>query len=304
MDKVRMTYTQTELPAFKPDSVIMRRDPSDIIKVNRLYYVWYTKSDKGVSHGYDATVWYATSPDGLDWTERGEAIPRGPVGDWDEQSVFTPNILEAEGRYWLFYTAVAKPFTNEGNQVTKSAIGIAVADTPDGPWTKVTDNPVLPAADDPEAFDSMRVDDTVLITRDGRYWLYYKGRQWDHTPGETKLGVAVADRPQGPYVKHDDNPVIPAGHEVMAWPLGNGVAALINYAGPEELRRTIQYAEDGLNFSCIGRAEAVPAAAGFYRPEAFTDSGKGDWPEWGLQILTPKDLLPTLNRVDCVWKTL
>ena len=41
-----------------PEPGVMRRDPSDIIKVGDLYYVWYTKSH--VAHGYDAKVWYAT----------------------------------------------------------------------------------------------------------------------------------------------------------------------------------------------------------------------------------------------------
>ena len=87
-----------------PQKGIMRRDPSDIIRVGRVYYVWYSKGK--VAHGYDATVWYATSPDGHTWTEKAEALARGPRGSWDEQSVFTPNILVAKGKYRLFYTAV------------------------------------------------------------------------------------------------------------------------------------------------------------------------------------------------------
>lgn len=50
----------------------MRRDPSDIIKVDELYYVWYSKGP--IKPGYDATVWYATSPDGYEWTEQGQAF--------------------------------------------------------------------------------------------------------------------------------------------------------------------------------------------------------------------------------------
>ena len=64
-------------------------------------------------HGYDSTIWYATSPDVHTWTEKGESLVRGPVGNWDEQSVFTPSILVAKGRYYLFFTAVPKPFSND-----------------------------------------------------------------------------------------------------------------------------------------------------------------------------------------------
>ncbi len=91
---------------------ITRRDPSPVIKVGDLYYVWYTLSTEGPS-GYFGEVWYATSPDGWEWTERGLAVETGGRGAWDENGVFTPSILVAEGRYYVFYTAVPKPFTTE-----------------------------------------------------------------------------------------------------------------------------------------------------------------------------------------------
>jgi len=96
-----------------PQAGVMRRDPSDVIEVKGLFYVWYTKGK--VADGYDAGVWYATSRDGRIWTEKGEALRRGAKGCWDEQSVFTPNFLVAKGKYWLFFTAVPMPFTNLGN---------------------------------------------------------------------------------------------------------------------------------------------------------------------------------------------
>ena len=154
-----------------------RRDPSDIIKVGDVYYIWYTKGK--LRHGYDATIWYATSPDGHTWTEKGEALVRGSVGRWDEQSVFTPSILVAEGKYWLYFTAVPKPFDEAS---TKSGIGMAVSDSPDGPWKKLAVNPILLTSDDPDKFDSMRVDDACLVVSDGKYWMYYKGRQIDKFP--------------------------------------------------------------------------------------------------------------------------
>ena len=291
-------FTYSDLPGLEPSATVMRRDPSDVIKVGDDYFVWYTKG--AVFHGYDSTIWYATSRDGHTWTERGEALVRGGKDSWDEQSVFTPSILMGEGKYWLFFTAVPKPFTNEGDRVTKSAIGVAVADQPEGPWKKLSHNPVLRTSDDPAHFDSMRVDDACLIVREGKYWLYYKGRQWDNTPGNTKMGVAIADRPDGPYVKSSGNPVIPAGHEVLVWPHGQGVVAMINI-GPPGLRQTLQYAADGLRFTKLADLPDVPAAAGAYRPEAFTDSGRGEMIGWGINIRSRPGMLPFLQRFDCKW---
>ncbi len=275
---------------------VMRRDPSDIIKVGDLYYVWYSKGK--IAPGYDATVWYATSPDGHTWTEQGMALAKGRPGSWEGASVFTPNILVAQGRYWLFYTGTSRKFHKPFHPDSK--IGIAVSDSPDGPWERLATNPALRNSDNPESFDSHLVDDACLIVRGGQYWFYYKGRQLGKSPGQTKLGVAVSDKPGGPYVKYAGNPVIPGNHEVLVWPQGKGVAAMIGTTGPKEITRSIQYAEDGLHFSKTHQVIDVPLAAGAYRPEAFTDRGLGKQIEWGVHIGKREGFLPFIERFDLV----
>ncbi len=306
---MRMHYSPAK--GLSPEPGVMRRDPSDIIKVADLYYVWYTRSN--VAHGYDATVWYATSLDGHTWTEKGEALARGRKGTWDEQSVFTPNILKVKRKYYLFYTGAPKPFSNEGNKVTETAIGVAIADSPDGPWQKLAANPVLRPSQKRwlwlnAPFDSMRVDDACLLVRDGKYWLYYKGRRWNDTPAHTEMGLAVAEQPEGPYVrfgpsrvdKERQGPVVKGGHEVLVWPVGHGVAAMVNI-GPEGIAETLQYAPDGLSFSRMMDLDEVPNAPGAYRPEAFTESGEGQMIEWGLHVGSAPGSLPFLERFDCQW---
>ena len=274
---------------------ITRRDPSPVIKVGSLYYVWYSKSTEGPS-GYYATVWYATSPDGRKWIEQGEAIGRGCPGAWDENGVFTPTILMADGRAYLFYTAVPKPFDNDhgGPRGTPTAIGVAVADSPRGPWTKFEGSPVLRPGE-AGAFDGHRVDDACLIVREGRYWMYYKGRELGRSPAETKMGLAIADRPTGPYVKTSDNPVLDSGHEVCVWPHREGVAALIAPVGPQG--GTVQYSPDGVHFQ--RRAKVTPPRApGPYRADGFLDTSFGPGITWGLCQNCTKDW-PFLERFDC-----
>ncbi len=288
--------THSEAKGIGVEAGVMRRDPSDIIKVGDLYYVWYSKGK--ISPGYDATVWYATSSDGHTWTEQGMALAKGEPGSWEGASVFTPNILVAEGRYWLFYTGTSRKFGKPFNPDSK--IGIAVSDSPDGPWERLATNPALKNSDSPEDFDSHLVDDACLIVRDGKYWFYYKGRQQGKGPAHTKLGVAISDKPGGPYVKNSGNPVIPGNHEVLVWPQGKGVAAMIGTTGPKEITRSIQYAEDGLHFSKTHSVIDVPHAAGAYRPEAFTDSGTGERIQWGVHIGRRKGSLPFIQRFDLV----
>lgn len=290
--KLKTTYSEAK--GIGAEDGVMRRDPSDVIKVGDLYYVWYSKGK--ISPGYDATIWYATSADGHAWTERAMALPKGKSGGWDGASVFTPNILVAEGRYWLFYTGTSRQYTKGFNPDSK--IGIAVSDSPDGPWERTAENPALTNSESPEDFDSHLIDDACLIVRDQKYWLYYKGRQLGKGPGQTQMGVAIADRPEGPYVRYKNNPVIPGNHEVLVWPQGNGVAALIGTTGPKEITRATLYAEDGLHFTKTQDVIDVPHAAGAFRPEAFTNSGLGKQIQWGVHIGKRQGFLPFIERFD------
>jgi len=276
---------------------VVRRDPTDIIKVGDQYHVWYTRTAKGPAHvgpekatdtlrafSWDlADLWHATSSDGKTWTERDVAVRRGPKGRFDARSVFTPNVLVAGGRYYLFYQAAGSLSQGRGlGDFAGNVIAMAWADSPDGPWTKAPE-PILRTG--PEgAFDDRNVHDPSLIVREGKYWLYYKG----HPTGRDARwgvpiawGVAIADRPEGPYVKSEFNPVICGGHETIVWPYRRGVCALLAQ-GPE--RNSLQYAEDGLNFVPKAHGLETPRAAGLYRADHFVDTDKQPGPgiTWGL----------------------
>ena len=298
-ETVNVTHSALDGIGFEADT--MRRDPSDVIKVGGLYYVWYSKGK--ISSGYDATVWYATSKEGHEWTEQGMALDKGAQGTWEGASVFTPNIMFAEGKYWLFYTGTSnnfheKPFTPD------SKIGIAVSESPNGPWKRLATNPALSNSPNVSDFDSHLVDDACLVVRDGKYWFYYKGRQQGKSPRETQMGLAIADKPEGPYVRHKNNPVIPGNHEVLVWPQGIGVAAMIGTTGPKEITNSVLYAADGVNFTKTHKVVKGPWAGGAYRPEAFTQSGNGSLPQWGVEIARSKrkdrakGKLPFIGRFD------
>lgn len=279
-----------------PETGVCRRDPSDVIRVGDQFFVWYTKvSDApGVFQypsGYSGELWYAMSKDGHHWQEQGLCLRKGGERDWDGHGVFTPGILVADGHYYLFYTAVGNPMSI----ATPTAIGVAAADSPRGPWRKFARNPILRPSTDPAQFDSFRVDDACLLVRGGEYWLYYKGRQAGHSPKETKWGVAIAKSPMGPYTRSRENPVTNSGHEVLVWPHREGIAALIGAVGPE--KNTIQFAEDGIHFRIVSHIDAPPMAPGGYRLDAFTGSPFARGMEWGIAMKNGPD--PYLVRFDC-----
>ena len=287
-------YRSTELAGIGYEPALDRQDPSNVIKVGELYHVWYTQRRAG-THPYASTIYCATSVDGFSWVNRGQALDRGPPGAWDSFGVITPYVAVAAGRYYLYYTATSdvEPF---GVHSTLRHIGVATADSPDGPWQRMAHNPILSPSPDRSLYDSLVVDDTHVIVRGGRFWLYFKGRSPTLQPYETKWGLAIADDPAGPYLKHEQNPILDSGHTVCVWPHREGVAALVDNAGPE--RFTVQYAADGIHFRRAASLGFVHTGCGPYDPDAFADAGFGRGIGWGV-AQGRKDGRLYIVRFDC-----
>ncbi|MFI3285417.1 MAG: family 43 glycosylhydrolase [Rikenellaceae bacterium] len=284
---------------------VVRRDPSAMLKIDGLYYVWYSRST-GPTDGFAGDIendkvfpwdrcdiWYATSQDGITWKEEGIAVARGEKGAYDDRSVFTTEIMEWDGRYYLCYQTVKSPYTVR----VKNTIGMAWSDSPRGPWTK-TAEPVLTPSDTGEwlgeednrfkvvskgDFDSHKVHDPCIIPYNGKFYMYYKGERMGEeiTWGgrEIKHGVAIADNPLGPYVKSEYNPISNSGHEICVWPYNGGIAALITTDGPE--KNTIQWSPDGINFEIMTVIKGAPHAIGLNR-SADNEKAPTEILRWGL----------------------
>ncbi len=154
--------------------------------------------------------------------------------------------------------------------------------TPGGKWKGKEGDPDVhwSQAEKIGPWDSHKVHDPGILVRGGKYWLYYKGQQIGRKPFDSKWGVAIAEEPTGPYVKHPLNPITNSGHEVWVWPYKSGVAAMLDWAGPE--KNTIQYAEDGLNFRLMTGLNDIPPAGGAYIPDKFSNTTDGQGFTWGL----------------------
>ena len=96
--------------------------------------------------------------------------------------------------YYLYYTRVKPTPGNEKGEFENNpltgitAIGVAIADAPTGPFVGRSKEPVLKVSVEPGKFDSFRVDDVVLLYRNGMYWLYYEeGSRMHGKGGATKV---------------------------------------------------------------------------------------------------------------------
>jgi hypothetical protein len=299
LDNIREKYAQYKFEYNKVSGIghehgCTRRDPSDVIKVGDTYYVYYTKV-YGRAAGYWGTLWHATSTDkGYTWEEKGEILGLGKKDKFDSQATFTPNILYANGKYYIYYTGVKPTPGNvegafENNSTTDiTAIGVAVSDAPDGPFTRISDEPALKISVEPEKFDSYRIDDASMLYRNGLYWLYYKGRSIMHGkagPGHTQMGVAFSKYPEGPFIKMD-YPLLPGSHEVMLWQEGSGIAVLASKSS------TIEYAADGIDLLSNRLALKVknrPNAPGVFRNDLTDPTIVGEGLKWGISMIHNKD---------------
>ncbi len=284
---------------------VVRRDPSSVIKLNGKYFVWYSKST-GPTQGFAGNIendkvfpwdrcdiWYATSEDGWTWKEEGLAIPRGEKGAYDDRSVFTAEVMEWKGTYYLCYQTVKSPY----NVRVKNQVGLAWSDSPNGPWTKSRE-PILSPAENgvwkgtgqnrflvekKGDFDSHKVHDPCIIPYKGKFYLYYKGEQMGEkiTWGGRQIrhGVAISDNPRGPYVKSPFNPISNSGHEVCIWKYNGGIASLITTDGPE--KNTIQWSPDGINFGIMASIKWAPPAIGLNR-SADNEKEPTGILRWGL----------------------
>ena len=284
---------------------VTRRDPSKVLLIDNLYYTWYSKST-GESYGFgtgdpekkvfpwDKTeIWYATSEDGIEWREQGLAVGRGEKGAYDDRSVFTPEVMAHEGKFYLVYQAVKAPYLNR----TKNTVGMAVADNPRGPWKKVA-SPILKPADNgiwlgnednrkkakvQGDFDSHKVHDPTLMVFNDKFYLYYKGERYGEkiTAGgrEIRWGVAIAEQPEGPYKKSPFNPITQSGHELAIWHYRGGIAMASCKDGPES--GTFQYAKDGVNFEIMSYIKDIPDAIATVE-SLDKDSYPGAALQWGL----------------------
>lgn len=130
---------------------------------------------------------------------------------WDGLCTHNPTILRFGGKYYLYYMGN----TGDGKEMTtlnwshrnRQRIGVAVADSPAGPWKRF-DKPLIDTT--PGFHDAQCLANPSVVERpEGGYLMVYKGVA---DKGKQPFGgpvvhlVATSDSPTGPFKKHP-NPV-------------------------------------------------------------------------------------------------
>lgn len=278
----RMAMPTTGLPQDN------NHDPSNIIKYNGRYYFWYTDHIAGqpYNHFDHCRIMMTTSPDGIKWDKGIVALVPSETG-WDNGGVLTANVFKYNDKYYMWYIGVGRNYNNEPRNCN-----IAVADSPDGPFTRLGDNPIL-FHGKPGSWNDSSVDDVSTIYFNGKWMTYFKGMTYAKDDGDfSMLGVAFSETPFGPYKYYEGNPII-RGHAFSVWTYKNGVLLLSGlkdkenegymYRGNWEDPNGHQYlyfSTDGLNFKPV--AEFENRASGIYIPEGNDGEWIGNY--WGVSV--------------------
>lgn len=199
------------------------------------YYVWDSSVIKtGGKYHMFASRWPKELGFGVQWLYNSEVVhcvsdtPEGPYEFknvvlkrrgrqyFDGMNTHNPCIKEHNGKFYLYYMGTTYSIDiPDGNTVitpdmfvetwNRKRIGVAVADSVDSEFSR-KDSPLL----DPRGCEhwdcTVTTNPTVAILPSGKTYMIYKSRRGTGLP--LRLGVTVADSPDGEFKRLSDNPIL------------------------------------------------------------------------------------------------
>jgi beta-xylosidase len=150
---------------FLPDNPlsIALGDPYILKASDDTYYMIGTG---GVRDGFKMY----SSPDLKIWNDEGRIYQGNTEDSWGISNFWAPELYEIDGRYYLLFSADWR--VNPTDELENFRIGVAVSDSPGGPYEDLYERPIF----DP----GYPVIDGNLIFEDGKIFLYYSRCCYKH----------------------------------------------------------------------------------------------------------------------------
>ena len=176
---VPQTFAEDPLCYQNPQGVaadpsILRKPTGEIVEYDGKYWLYYT-SEKGDVYGYKAR----STRDFVTWEDEGLVFDAR--GTWAHDAFWAPEGYELDGKYYLFFSAQNAPYP--WTQAEKFNIGIAVADSPNGPFKLLKDEPLFEPG-------YPIIDANFFIDDDGTPYLTFSRCCYEH-PVESELAEKV-----------------------------------------------------------------------------------------------------------------
>ena len=198
------------------------------------YYVWDCSVIKsGGKYHMFSSRWKEEYGFGWNWLFNSEiihSVSDTPEGPYEFKNVVLPRrgrqyfdginthntcIKEYNGKFYLYYMGTTyggdiptTPYVKENycdEAWNKKRIGLAVADDINGEFVR-RDTPILEPRDCSKWDCTVTTNPSVAIMPDGKTYMIYKSRCAYAKP--LKLGIAVADKPDGEFKRLTDNPIL------------------------------------------------------------------------------------------------
>jgi arabinan endo-1,5-alpha-L-arabinosidase len=172
VEVVASTYANPVIDSDFPDPAVLRASDGN-------YYVYATQTT--TAEGRTIHIQVARSADLVRWEHLGDALPTKPGWAARTQDFWAPHVQEADGRYYLYYSA--KPDAALADESRGLCLAVATADRPEGPFTDI--GRPLQCGPGFVNIDPMAYDDPQT----GRRLLY-----WGSGFGPIKVQELAADR--------------------------------------------------------------------------------------------------------------
>ena len=144
-------------------------DPVVLSASDGKYYMYGTG---GVEKGFAAY----SSDNLVDWHFEGEVYSGNQPNSWTEKNYWAPEVYEIDSKYYMFFSADWK--VNPTNELENFRIGVAVSESPTGPFIEVSDKPLF----DP----GYPIIDANILKHNDKTYLYYSRCCYKH-PVESEI---------------------------------------------------------------------------------------------------------------------
>jgi arabinan endo-1,5-alpha-L-arabinosidase len=204
------TYTNPLRPSSPTGTVTSCPDPTIIRGQDAFWYMYCTTeplNDADKRAGTEHNLVILRSADLVDWAYLGDVFAATPGWVAPGTPLWAPDIHVFDGRYYLYYAAPYTALPGGG-----SAIGVATAPSPAGPWVD-RGAPVVAPEDAPCCPGARRaaIDPAVVVDDTGQRYLFFGSffggiaarplsADGLHTDAAREVAIAHQDRYEGAFV--------------------------------------------------------------------------------------------------------
>ncbi|MFT4091397.1 MAG: glycoside hydrolase family 43 protein [Asticcacaulis sp.] len=164
---VQPAFAQADAPGSNPIiRDVFTADPAALVVGDRVYL--YAGRDVSTNDKYNMPDWLVySSTDMKTWTSHGTVLKPTDF-KWARSDAYASQVVEKDGKFYFYATA------KHNKPDTAMAIGVAVSDSPTGPFVDARGTALITNDMTPQAkHDWSDIDPTVFTDDDGTSWLMW-----------------------------------------------------------------------------------------------------------------------------------